>query len=430
MNLSTIGKKLSARSGILELMDDLGNAMTINPDMYMLGGGNPASIPAVEKIWRQQINRLLLSGDEFEKTISNYDPPQGNPRFLDSFAALFRTKFGWPITAENVAVSNGAQTGVFCLLNMLAGIDEKGNKKKILVPLSPDYVGYADMGLSEELFISSPGIITTPDSRHPEIFKYTVDIPAVENALIHNSVAVMLISRPTNPTGNVISDDQLLALDKLAEKYNVPLIIDNAYGLPFPAAVEQLQPPFYSPRIIETFSLSKIGLPGLRTAFIIGSKPLIKALSGITAIVGLANGNFGQRLTEPLFESGEILNISQQLIQPFYSARRRQAIEMLADNLNQTGVSWKLHQAQGAFFLWLWLPELKITSEQLYQRLKENGVLVIPGENFFYGKYTQKVSPEFATHQTQCLRISFTASPSALEKGIKIIAQQAGKACS
>ena len=39
---SVIGRKLTARSGILELMDDLGRAMTTEPHMRMLGGGNPS----------------------------------------------------------------------------------------------------------------------------------------------------------------------------------------------------------------------------------------------------------------------------------------------------------------------------------------------------------------------------------------------------
>ena len=50
---SLTGRKLTARSGILELMDDLGRAMTEQPDMLMLGGGNPAAVPAVQSIWRK-----------------------------------------------------------------------------------------------------------------------------------------------------------------------------------------------------------------------------------------------------------------------------------------------------------------------------------------------------------------------------------------
>lgn len=424
IDFSSIGEKLSARSGILDLMDDLGAAVTLRPDMLLLGGGNPAAIPEVQKIWREEMTALLTNGDEFDKALANYDPPQGNPQFLESFAQMFAQRFSWSITAENVAVSNGAQTGMFCLLNMLGGKDEQGNENKILLPLAPDYIGYADMGVSSDLFISCPGIITAPCENQPHIFKYAVDFAAVEYALKTNHVAAMLVSRPTNPSGNVISKAELERLDALALQYGTMLIIDNAYGVPFPDALEEIEEPFYSPRAIETFSLSKIGLPGLRTAFIVGPPELIKAVAGVTAIVGLANGNIGQRLTARLFQSGRILKISQKIVQPYYCRRRRAATEILSDYLTQAGANWQMHLPQGAFFLWLRLPGLKITSAELYQRLKQRGVLIIPGEKFFYGRYIGNASEDFIEHQTQCLRISFTADERALEQGLKIIAEE------
>lgn len=45
------------------------------------------------------------------------------------------------------------------------------------------------------------------------------------------------MSRPTNPTGNVITDEELIKLDALAHQHGVPLVIDNAYGVPFPGII-------------------------------------------------------------------------------------------------------------------------------------------------------------------------------------------------
>ena len=42
MNLSNFGRKLSNRNGIVSLMEDLGEALNVNPDLLFLGGGNPA----------------------------------------------------------------------------------------------------------------------------------------------------------------------------------------------------------------------------------------------------------------------------------------------------------------------------------------------------------------------------------------------------
>ena len=47
---------------------------------------------------------------------------------------------------------------------------------------------------------------------------------------------MICVSRPTNPTGNVITDEELMKLDLLAQQRDIPLVIDNAYGVPFPAS--------------------------------------------------------------------------------------------------------------------------------------------------------------------------------------------------
>ena len=44
----------------------------------------------------------------------------------------------------------------------------------------------------------------------------------------------MCVSRPTNPTGNVLTDTEIQKLSKIAQDYDIPLFIDNAYGLPWP----------------------------------------------------------------------------------------------------------------------------------------------------------------------------------------------------
>ncbi len=47
VELSNFGQKFAQPSGIVELMDDLSTALSENPDMIFMGGGNPGRIPAV-----------------------------------------------------------------------------------------------------------------------------------------------------------------------------------------------------------------------------------------------------------------------------------------------------------------------------------------------------------------------------------------------
>ena len=451
LDLSIFGEKLSGQSGILDLMNDIGEAVALRPDLLALGGGNPAAIPEMQALWRKSAADFLADAASFDKALVCYDAPQGDPAFLDAFARLFAERFGLPITAKNVAVVSGAQLGAFCLLNLLAGRTRDGRRRKILIPASPEYVGYADMGVEPDLFVACPAKITFPNPDNPQIFKYVVDFDAVERAVAENDVAAILVSRPTNPSGNVLRRNELERLDALAERIGAWLIVDSAYGGPFPGIVEderELDSVFWGRRTILTFSLSKIGLPGLRTGFVVAPEEIVERLAAITAIVGLANGSLGQRIAKPFFETGEILRASREIVRPFYQRRRAAAVELLGDELRRVGVDGRLHASEGAFFLWLWAPELKSGSKTLYRNLKERGVLAIPGDEFFYGLdgaatdggdggvkvgATGKVGqsdggkaerdPIFEAHRRQMLRISFSAAESVVERGFRIIAE-------
>ena len=115
----------------------------------------------------------------------------------------------------------------------------------MLFPLAPEYLGYADAGLDEDLFVSTrPNIEMLPEGQ----FKYHVDF---EHLHIGEDTGLICVSRPTNPTGNVITDDELLKLDALAQQHDIPLLIDNAYGVPFPGIIfsrspSAVEPEYYS----------------------------------------------------------------------------------------------------------------------------------------------------------------------------------------
>jgi valine--pyruvate aminotransferase len=83
-------------------------------------------------------------------------------------------------------------------------------------------------------------------------------------------VRALCVSRPTNPSGNLLSDAEMGRLAKLAADRGIPLIIDNAYGWPFPGIVFGEATPPWNDQTIHVMSLSKLGLPGTRTAFVVG----------------------------------------------------------------------------------------------------------------------------------------------------------------
>ncbi len=411
---STTGSRLAARSGILDLMDDLGRAMTTDPDMRMLGGGNPAHIPAVDALWRRRMEELLADGDSLERMLGNYDPPRGNPHFIKALAGCLNGALGWNVTPENIAVTAGGQTAFFYLFNLLGGAMPDGTRRKILLPLVPEYIGYANQGLEPDLFTGCQAIIgELPENE----FKYRVDFAAVEAALAQENIGAICVSRPTNPTGNVLTDEEIARLSALAEAAGIPLIIDNAYGLPFPGAIFTPASPAWASHIILTLSLSKLGLPGTRTGIVIARPEIAEAVAAMTSVTGLANTNTGQQIVLPLLESGELLRVSREVIRPFYETRARQALEWLREAF-AGHQGWSVHRTEGSFFLWLRLQGLPLTTLELYERLKARRVLVVPGEHFFFGL------KEEWPHRHECLRLNYSGPGPAVREALQIIAEE------
>jgi valine--pyruvate aminotransferase len=414
MEVSRFGHKIAETSGIGQLMEDLGIAYSQGRNVLMLGGGNPAHIPEVQQHFRVSMEKLLQNGDKFERAIGNYDPPGGNREFIKAISTLLKNELGWDVRPENVALTNGSQTAFFILFNIFAGDFEGRPGKKILFPLAPEYIGYCDVGLADDLFIAKKPRIEHIDEH---LFKYHVDFNKIE---ITGEIGAICVSRPTNPTGNVLTDAEIERLSELAGKNDIPLIIDNAYGMPFPNIIFTEAEAAWNEHTIFCMSLSKLGLPALRTGIVIANEQIISMVSKMNAVMSLAPGGMGAAIAMDLVRTGEIINLSRNVITPYYQQKARTTLEQVYKELN--GVDFHVHKPEGAFFLWLWFPNMPITSSELYERLKARGVLIIPGHYFFPGL------KEDWRHKNECIRVNYSQDEAIVAAGVKIIAEEVKRA--
>ncbi len=244
----------------------------------------------------------------------------------------------------------------------------------------------------------------------------------MEQALAAGNIGAIAASRPTNPSGNVLTDAEVAHLSGLAASCGIPLILDNAYGAPFPNLMYVPAKPFWAPHTIVALSLSKLGLPGTRTGIVIAPEPIAKAITSLTAIVGLSNGTIGQQIVLPWVESGKILEIGPKILRPFYEEKGRAAMGWAREFFHRAGVDWAIHANEGAFFHWLWLKNLGIPTRELYERLKVRKVLTVPGEYFFFG-----LTGDWS-HQHECLRLNYSGNTDTVRAGYQILAEEAAKA--
>ena len=416
MDVSAYGRRLLGDSGTRSLMDDLGAIAAAGGAIMNLGGGSPSLIPAAEAVFRRHMVGLLQREGAFERAIGLYGGPAGDRDFAAALAGLLRREVGWKVTARNIALTNGSQSAFLPLFNLLAGPMGDGRPaRRILLPLSPEYIGYADLGFTPGLFTARRSTIHELDDK---LFKYGVDFEGLEEV---EDIGAICVSRPTNPTGNVITDEEVERLGVVARARGVPLILDTAYGAPFPGIVFGESTPVWDEHTVVCMSLSKLGLPGFRTGIVIANEELIEALAAATAIYCLSPGRLGPALATELIERGALLPLARDVIRPHYADRAARAVDRLRTGLNDYPI--RIHKPEGAFFLWLWMPGLPITNAALYERLKQRDVIVVSGHYFFPGR-----EDDDWPHKRECIRISYADDWERTERGLDIVAEEVRRA--
>ena len=161
-------------------------------------------------------------------------------------------------------------------------------------------------------------------------------------------------------------------------------------------------------------SLSKIGLPSLRTGIVVAKPELIKALASVNSIVALASGSLGQVISQDLFATGKMKTLAESYVRPFYQQKSLFAQSCFKEYF--AGTNYSVHKSEGAIFNWILMNDLKIPTKELYVKLKDQGVITVPGEYFFFG------TPEHE-HYDKCLRINYSRPEDEVREGIRIIAE-------
>lgn len=396
--LSQIGSDMSRLTGVRAIMKDIIETLRAGGDRTFinLSAGNPLILPEVEQLWRDCTADLLASS-EYGEVVCRYGSSQGYQPLINAVVADFNQRYGLSLTDRNILITPGSQSLYFYAANAFGGHTNAGVLKKIVLPLSPDYTGYGGVTLNQDALLAYKPKLDLDEATHR--FKYRPDFSQLE---LNETTGCVLFSRPCNPTGNVLTDDEVKKIADLAATYQIPVLVDSAYAPPFPALNFTEMTPLFGDNILHCMSLSKAGLPGERIGIAIGPEPLIQVLECFQTNLCIHSSRYGQAIAARAIASGALAEISEQVIRPFYQRK----IEIVAATLDRTmpSVPWFLHRGEGAIFAWLWLKDLPMTDWEFYQRLKAVDVIVVPGSSFFPGLQ------EDWDHKQQCLRISLTGS--------------------
>jgi valine--pyruvate aminotransferase len=410
--LTRIGNEMTRLTGVRAIMKDIKETLRAGAgqEFINLSAGNPLILPEVEQLWRE-CAADLLSSHEYGEVVCRYGDSQGYQPLIEAVVNDFNRRYGLNLSDRNILITPGSQSLYFYAANAFGGYTASDKLRKIVLPLSPDYTGYGGVTLVSEALISYKPALDIDSKTHR--FKYRPDFSQLE---IDEETGCVLFSRPCNPTGNVLSDDEVKKISDLAVPYNIPILIDSAYGPPFPALNFTEMTPLFGSNIVHCMSLSKAGLPGERIGIAIGDEQVIQVLECFQTNMCIHSPRYGQAIAARAINSGALAEIATNTIRPFYQNKIK-IVETTLDQAMPAEVPWFLHRGEGAIFAWLWLKDLPITDWELYQKLKQVGVIVVPGSPFFPGLR------EPWEHTHQCIRMSLTASDQDIEIGMKRLSE-------
>jgi valine--pyruvate aminotransferase len=411
--LSQFGSQMSQLTGVRAIMKDIIETLrnSQGKEFINLSAGNPVILPEVEQLWRD-CTQELLDSDEYGEVVCRYGSSQGYAPLIEAIVADFNHRYGLELSDRHILITGGSQALYLFAANAFGGYTTSGELRQVVLPLSPDYTGYGGVSLTPEALLAYKPTLDIDQVGHR--FKYRPDFSQLQ---INQQTGCVIFSRPCNPTGNVISDEEVTKIAHLAAMHDVPVLVDSAYAPPFPALNFTAMTPQFGENIIHCMSLSKAGLPGERIGIAIGDPKLIGVLESFQTNACIHSSRYGQAIAAKAISSGKLADIAINVIRPHYQRK----IEVLENTLDAAmpNIPWYLHQGEGAIFAWLWLKDLPMTDWEFYQELKQVGVIVVPGSTFFPGLR------EDWRHKQECLRISLTATETEIAEAMKRLAKVA-----
>jgi arginine:pyruvate transaminase len=328
--------------------------------------------------------------DSLRRGRTGYASTIGSPQLRAAIAARFGRRTGQPCAAENVTVTPGAQGGLYCSLQCLAG---PGDEVIVPEPVYATYEGVVAASGAEMVMVPLP----PEHGFHP-------DLDSIAGAVTPRT-RVLWINSPHNPTGAVYTPDEIAGIAEICRRRDLWLVSDEVYeDLAF--ARPHLSPwslPGMAERTIVVSSLSKShAMPGFRLGWVIGPPALSRHL-----FVLLLSMTYG---SPPFIQEGALAAFGHELpevaaLREDYLRRAGLMSSILADAPNCRPIP-----PEGGMFVLLDIRDTGMAARQFAAALLESEeVAVLPCDAF---------GPSAAGH----LRISLTEPDARLaEAGRRIV---------
>ena len=201
---------------------------------------------------------------------------------------------------DNVAVTTGASESNFAIIAHLVG------PKDNLIVEHPTYPSLYQVARSLRRNLTLFRLQWTSNFR-PDLDKL--------RKWVKPNTKLISLTHPNNPTGSVITKDELKEAIEIAEEAGAYLMVDETYrDLMFKAP-----PPLAASlgaNAISLTSMSKTwGLPGIRIGWAVADEPIVEAIRAVREQVTICNSSVGEAIArEMLRKRDEILPVIRKSV--------------------------------------------------------------------------------------------------------------------
>ncbi|WP_288262833.1 pyridoxal phosphate-dependent aminotransferase [uncultured Prochlorococcus sp.] len=297
---------------------------------------------------------------------TKYGPAAGNIDLRKAIANKFQIKNNLNVEFENVMITNGAKQAIYNLFQVLLNDGDE-----VIIP-TPYWLSYPQM-----VRLAGGKPIFTNSSAEDG---FKINIKDLKSK-ISLKTKFIIINSPNNPTGRVMSKEELLQIAEIArENPNIYILSDEIYELilkkdfnhySLSTLANDLKERIF---IINGFAKGW-AMTGWRIGYLVGSKDVIKASS---ALQSQSTSNVCSFVQKGALEALKIKNEFFSIINNHYDQRRNLLYEGLK-NIN--GIY--IQEPNGAFYAFPRLPNASITSVDFCNKaLQDFGLVLVPGQAF------------------------------------------------
>ena len=320
--------------------------------------GNP-SVPAPGEV-KEAILDILEQEDSL--FVHGYMSNAGYEDVREAVAASLNRRFGTRFHKGNILMTVGAASGLNVILKTIL---DPGDE--VMIP-QPCYVSYVPCT------IMADGVPVIVELKNENEFKLTVEDMEKK---VTDRTKILVMPFPNNPTGSIMTRDDLEPVAEFVKKHDLYVISDEIYSeLSYKGEhVSIASLPGMRERTIVINGFSKgFAMTGWRLGYCCGPEEILSQMIKLHQFAIMCAPTTSQHAAVEALRSceEEVVNMREE-----YDMRRH----FIVDGLNKLGLT--CFDPEGAFYVFPSIQSTGLSSEDFCQKLLHaQRVAVVPGNSF------------------------------------------------